>query len=928
MANIKDARNTLASLTDDDAFLVDDGENKQISKANVKNTLGIDTLEAGEGTSGSVDYKIKNQAEAATFTPGTSGLTSILIGLAIKEIYAEKAQANGIATLDSAGQIPAAQLPTTAMSYKGSWDASSGTYPSSPDTGDYWLVSGAGTVSSEEYDVGDAIVYNGTSWDHINKVEIAEEVALTSSLFTAANVKAALEEIAGASRTTETVKGNADAIALNTTHRGGDGSDHSMVAANKLRTSQNTERINTTEKLLNQMNPSGDAEGTVSDYSIILLPKIAANGRLKFEFDGLIASQVIENGDFSNGTTNWIPLRAVNSAVSKGMITWNPEFDGNSSAYSQDIANLVSGDVYVVLLNQYLSRSTRFDIGLMDYGGYVNSQAVDVSTQPAGYTLRSVKFTCTKSSGRLFLADYNALASDTVGVGNVRLINLTSTFGSGNEPSEADCLKIYASYFSGTKSVPANGRVRSIGKNLLDMYKVVGLNSNLDIDSDTVVSKQGTQITGELDAAYEGVGQLNIPVYSQELAISYKTVSGGSHYYLEILDTNFNQIGNGNSITGWSPVSGGRYTVAVTSSKSLDLSGIPNAKYINISLVNTADTTAIVVDEWMINIGSSALDYEPYTHQDLYYKSNSDFLSVPAITDRLVQIDGVYKHEHNVATGALGSEEFSSLDFTVDWVEVGATVSDADTFVSSSGGQGIRLPSTFTIGKLYKIQIVTDNANCEFYNGVTLIGNTDGSILYFVAVSDIMYLRNSDASTTNATSISIKEIATTNGTPNATPSVIDDGTNGYYQLETPTYTIPEVSGSLLGHSLGSVIHDGAIPDAGVYGASGFSILDTNYPIDTIEEIIVYDFATGVPTYLDVSTAVFSSGDTSFTHPDASTDDIMSIKYHPTVKSGKGLLTATYLDSKNVVADTDNGKYYTWKPVITNGAIASWALTEV
>ena len=47
-------------------------------------------------------------------------------------------------------------------------------------------------------------------------------------------------------------------------------------------------------------------------------------------------------------------------------------------------------------------------------------------------------------------------------------INLTSIYGAGNEPTEADCAKIF-SYFDGTKSIQLPARVRSVGKNLFDI---------------------------------------------------------------------------------------------------------------------------------------------------------------------------------------------------------------------------------------------------------------------------------------------------------------------------------------------------------------------------------------------------------------------------------------------------------------------------
>ena len=112
----------------------------------------VTVLEADVATEGSVLKDIKDNAENATFTD-TSGLDSTTLADAINEIYAEKAVANGLASLDATGKVPASQLPVTAMEYKGAWNASTGSYPATPDTGDFWVVSVAGTVGAEDYDV-------------------------------------------------------------------------------------------------------------------------------------------------------------------------------------------------------------------------------------------------------------------------------------------------------------------------------------------------------------------------------------------------------------------------------------------------------------------------------------------------------------------------------------------------------------------------------------------------------------------------------------------------------------------------------------------------------------------------------------------------------------------------------------------------------
>ena len=67
---------------------------------------------------------------------------------------------------------------TSALSYKGTWDASGGTLPvpvSVGDAGDYYRISAAGTISINGTPTAvaqnDAIIYNGTDWDKIDNTE-------------------------------------------------------------------------------------------------------------------------------------------------------------------------------------------------------------------------------------------------------------------------------------------------------------------------------------------------------------------------------------------------------------------------------------------------------------------------------------------------------------------------------------------------------------------------------------------------------------------------------------------------------------------------------------------------------------------------------------------------------------------------------------
>ena len=86
----------------------------------------------------------------------------------------ERGTANGVATLDSTGRIPASQLTIDAMEYKGKWNASTNT-PTLVDgtgtDGDFYIVSVAGTQDlgsgSIDFYVNDRVLYNGSAWERV-----------------------------------------------------------------------------------------------------------------------------------------------------------------------------------------------------------------------------------------------------------------------------------------------------------------------------------------------------------------------------------------------------------------------------------------------------------------------------------------------------------------------------------------------------------------------------------------------------------------------------------------------------------------------------------------------------------------------------------------------------------------------------------------
>lgn len=78
----------------------------------------------------------------------------------------EKGAPSGIAILDTTGHIPYSLLPVNSTVFRGTWDASTGVYPTEHVTpGDFFIVTVAGTVDGVEYLVDDRIYWTGSSWN-------------------------------------------------------------------------------------------------------------------------------------------------------------------------------------------------------------------------------------------------------------------------------------------------------------------------------------------------------------------------------------------------------------------------------------------------------------------------------------------------------------------------------------------------------------------------------------------------------------------------------------------------------------------------------------------------------------------------------------------------------------------------------------------
>jgi hypothetical protein len=133
-----------------------------IENGDIKTGAAIDAAKIADGSVSSAEFQY------------LSGVTSdIQTQFTGKQATSEKGNANGYASLDGGGKVPASQLPSSLMDFLGAWNASTNS-PALADgtgnSGDVYRVSAAGTQDlgsgNQTFAIGDWVMYNGSIWQH------------------------------------------------------------------------------------------------------------------------------------------------------------------------------------------------------------------------------------------------------------------------------------------------------------------------------------------------------------------------------------------------------------------------------------------------------------------------------------------------------------------------------------------------------------------------------------------------------------------------------------------------------------------------------------------------------------------------------------------------------------------------------------------
>jgi hypothetical protein len=157
----------------------------------------------GQDLQDHINDAVGAHAASAISVAPAGDLASTDVQAALEELQAdvnsripssEKGAANGVASLDSNGKVPLAQLPNSIVEYKGTWDASTNTPTlangaGNPDTaiGDVYRAAVAGTVDfgagNITFAIGDYAILNDSKiWEKAQTSEVVSGVSSVNGL--------------------------------------------------------------------------------------------------------------------------------------------------------------------------------------------------------------------------------------------------------------------------------------------------------------------------------------------------------------------------------------------------------------------------------------------------------------------------------------------------------------------------------------------------------------------------------------------------------------------------------------------------------------------------------------------------------------------------------------------------------------------------
>lgn len=190
----------------------------------------------------------------------------------------------------------------------------------------------------------------------------------------------------------------------------------------------------------------------------------------------LPATNIVKNGDFSNGTTGWIIEKTNVTLLEKGAKLVATESSVYDVRLSQDI-NIINGHKYYYRIVCKKISGTVSKMILASLKDSMEETRINLITGTE--IIFTTIFSGLKTiSDRIRLIRFfnNVSTDDEVEVYGVTLIDITDVFGAGNEPTKGeinDLLKHFPdSYFNGTRNLSQALSILTLNK-LRDLEALV-----------------------------------------------------------------------------------------------------------------------------------------------------------------------------------------------------------------------------------------------------------------------------------------------------------------------------------------------------------------------------------------------------------------------------------------------------------------------
>jgi len=215
---------------------------------------------------------------------------------------------------------------------------------------------------------------------------------------------------------------------------------------------------------------------TTSANSNIVSLNTTVDGVMDIELGGSTLQNIIKNGNFSNGMTNW------STASSTASVSNNTLSITGSGADNTPRANYDGVKLYSLNHKYYIKASARVITDSCrrlihrTFGASPTDTTIEYPVQNTWYTMSNVFTVASEPTSVQYFGHSYVDATTAVGkvmeLKEVIAIDLTAMFGVGNEPTKEWC-DANINYFNGIRSVgeSENLEVVSCGKNLFDKNK-------------------------------------------------------------------------------------------------------------------------------------------------------------------------------------------------------------------------------------------------------------------------------------------------------------------------------------------------------------------------------------------------------------------------------------------------------------------------